>query len=78
MGKPSPVLLRHLDGDLRATGEVAGRRVRDGVAGGLAEHLSVLAVAPLLAPGQVHRDRVKVREPAKGWIKLKNYNSEIL
>ena len=65
MGKRSPVLLRHLDGDLGAAGEVPRRRVRDGVAGRLAEHLSVLAVTPLLAPRQVHGDRVEVREPAK-------------
>ena len=81
MGKRSPVLLRHLDGDLGAAGEVPRRRVRDGVAGRLAEHLSVLAVTPLLAPRQVHGDRVEVREPANLSgvnVLRKNRNKEVV
>ena len=57
-----PVLLGHLDGLGRGTGEVVGRVGAHLVARVLAEHFSVLAVATLLATSQVHRNVVEVVE----------------
>ena len=60
-----PLLLRLPDGPVRRAAEVGRRVFGQRVAGVLAEHLPVLAVAPLLAAGQPHRDVVEVVEPVE-------------